>query len=90
MAQGGGKRMEIIGMGKLNVYYISYELKISNTEAGFASAFLTDATEEEFQELLDNYSSNNEDLNLGLFRSYVANNGYYCQGLEGEVLIPKA
>jgi hypothetical protein len=82
--------MEIIGIGKLNVYYINYKLKISNTKANFASAFLSNASEEEFQELLDNYSSNNEEPNLGLFRTYVANNGYYCQGLEGEVIIPKS
>ena len=81
--------MEILGMGKLNVYYISYRLKISNTEASFASAFLSNATEEEFKELLDNYKSNNDEPNLGIFREYMANNGYYCQGLEGEVLIPR-
>ncbi|MGB7967942.1 MAG: hypothetical protein WCF28_00060 [Methanobacterium sp.] len=81
--------MEITGMGKLNVYYVSYEIKISNTESRFASAFLSNATEEEFKELLDNYLSANEEPNLGLFRVYVSDNGYYCQGLEGEVLMPR-
>ena len=43
-------------MGKLNVFYISSELKIGDITTNIASAFLTSATESEFQELLDGQS----------------------------------
>ena len=75
-------------MGKLNIYYINSDLKIGNTVASIAQAYLSNATEEEFKGLLDSFLTNN-DLNSGLFMSYVAQNGYYCTVLEGEVLTPR-
>ncbi|MGB9978785.1 hypothetical protein [Methanobacterium sp.] len=75
-------------MGKLNVYYINSDLKIGNTVTSIASAYLSNATEDEFKGLLDSFLADNE-LNSGLFMSYVANNGYYCKVLDGEILTPR-
>jgi hypothetical protein len=76
-------------MGKLNVYYVSSELKIGTATTPITSAYFTNATETEFKELLDNYSSENEaDPHLSGFISYVTANGYYCTVLGKEVLNP--
>ncbi len=74
-------------MGKLNVFYISSELKIGDITTNIASAFLTSATESEFQELLDGQASD-ENFNTGLFMAYVAKNGHYCTVLDKELLNP--
>ncbi|MGZ7067309.1 MAG: hypothetical protein ACXVHT_03335 [Methanobacterium sp.] len=78
-----------MGMGKLNVYYVNSELKIGNTVTSIASAYFSNATEEEFKNLLDNFLANN-DFNSGLFMSYVAQNGYFCTVLDKEVLTPSS
>ncbi len=74
-------------IGKLNVFYISSDLKVGDTVINIASAFLTNAIETEFKDLLDNYVSDNK-YNNSLFMSYVAQNGYYCTVLDKEVLTP--
>lgn len=79
------RKMEI---GKLNVYYINNDLKIGDMVTSIAQAYLSNATEEEFKGLLDSFLADN-DLNSGLFMTYVAQNGYYCTVLEGEVLTPR-
>jgi hypothetical protein len=47
-------------MGKLNVYYVTSELNIGNTTTSITSAYFSNATEEEFKNLLDNFNGDNE------------------------------
>ncbi len=74
-------------IGKLNVYYISTDLKVGDIVTSIANAFLCSGTEDEFRDLLDNFLLDN-DFNSGLFMSYVARNGYYCTVIDKELLTP--
>lgn len=77
-------------MVKLNCFSIDPHLKFGKI---LPSAFFTNATQEEFKELLDNFISENEakddrEFNAGLFTSYVQKNGYYIMTLKRKVLLP--
>jgi hypothetical protein len=76
-------------MGKLNVYYVTSELNIGNTTTPITSAYFSNATEEEFRNLLDSFNRDNEsDTSLSGFLPFVTSNGYYCAVLGKEVLNP--
>jgi len=77
-------------MVKLNAFSIDPELKFGKI---LPSAFFTNATEEEFKELLDNFLLENElkdnrEFNAGFFTSYVQKNGYYIMTNKRAVLAP--
>ena len=72
-------------MGKLNSFYIDATVR--------PHAILTNATEEEFKELLENYLSENNsqdgrDFNILSFVNYVTKNGYYIKTGNHDLLSP--
>ncbi len=76
---------------KINCYCIDSELKSGKFDYAY---YWTDATEEEFKELLDGYLSENninEDKNFksGIFTAYVFQQGYYIHTRRDKVFRPK-
>ena len=71
----------VIRKGKLNSYFIDIN--------GNPVAIFTDATESEFNELLDNFISkiDGRKFRIGFFRNYVAESGYYIYYAQ-DPLIP--
>lgn len=66
-------------MGKLNTFYINSEQR----GEVIPSAYFTDATEDEFKELLDNFLSENDGkFNIIRFTGYVGQNGYYIMTIR--------
>ena len=79
---------EIIDVGELNTFYIDVMVRIKDLEAPIAAAFLTNASFSEFQDLPNQYLSENDDFNGGLFMRYLAKNGFYGHVIEGAPLSP--
>ena len=68
---------------------------MQHLNGGNASPYdiFTNATEEEFKELLENYLSENEsqdgpDFSVQRFRNYVAKNGFYIHTMRDKVFRP--
>lgn len=79
---------EIIEVGELNTFYIDVMVNIKGLEAPIASAYLTNASFSEFQDLLNRYLSENDEFNGGLFMRYLAKNGFYGHAFKGAPLSP--
>jgi hypothetical protein len=79
--------------GKLNVFFVDTELSWEPNKK-FNHAFFTNATEDEFNSLLDDYVSEIEsegsDFNINFFRNYVLKSGYYAYVEIYKVLPPYA
>ena len=74
MARGGN----IMEKGKLNCFFVDTELKWGKYNP---SVIFMNTTEDEFNELLDNFiseiESNGSDFNINFFRNYKLKSGYY-------------
>ncbi len=72
-----------IKKGKLNSYFIDVD--------GHPVAIFTDATESEFNKLLDNFMSeiDGRKFRIGFFKNYVAESGYYIYYAQDPVDPPQ-
>jgi len=75
----------------INCYCIDSELKSGKFDYAY---YWTDASENEFKELLDNYLSENriEDdskFKAGMFTAYIFQKGYYIHTRRDKVFRPK-
>ncbi len=74
--------------GKLNCFFIDTELKWDKYNP---SVIFMNATEDEFNELLENYiseiESQDQDFNINFFRNYILKNGYYAY-TEPHIILP--
>jgi len=78
--------------GKLYAFFIDTTLKWDKNQP---DAFFTNATEEEFYELLDNFIAENDangkdKLDTYQFKLYLAKSGYYVYAEFNKVLPPYA
>ncbi len=76
---------------RINCYCIDIELKTSKFDYAY---YWTDATEEEFKELLDNYLSENgiqddDKFKSGMFTAYVFQQEYYIHTRRDKVFRPR-
>ena len=82
--------MEMV-KGKLNCFFIDKELKWGKYNP---DVIFINATEEEFNELVENYVSEIEseggNFNINFFRNYVLKSGFYAYTKPNEVLPPYA
>ena len=80
-----------IEKGKLNCFFIDTQLKWDKYNPDI---IFMNATEEKFNELLDNFVSEMEsrgiDFNINFFRNYVIKSGYYAYTEPNKVLPPYA
>lgn len=74
--------------GKLNCFFIDTELKWDKYNP---SVIFMNATENEFNELLEKYiseiESHDQDFNINFFRNYALKNGYYAY-TEPHIILP--
>jgi hypothetical protein len=90
----GGNRMEM-EKGKLNCFFVDTQLKWGRYNP---DVIFINATEEEFNRLLDNYIAENiseieskgGNFNINFFRNYVLKSGYYAYTQPNKVLPPYA
>jgi hypothetical protein len=79
--------------GKLNVFFVDTELQWEPHKK-FNHAFFINATEEEFNSLMEGYvseiESEGQDFNINFFRNHALKSGYYCYVEIYEVLPPYA
>ncbi len=76
--------------GKLNYFYIDGEFR---GKYGYGITVLTDATESEFKELLENYLAENPDrdgkkFDHNKFAVYMAENGGFYHKIERDDIVP--
>ena len=72
---------------KINCYCIDPGIESGKPNPAY---YWTNAGEEEFKELLDNYlSENNSKFNDGTFTLYIIKNGYYIHTRRTHVFHPK-
>lgn len=64
------------------------ELKVGKTSTEIAQALLCSATEEELQDVVDEYLNNHEDPKIPELVMFLKNKGHYAIFLDSEVLIP--
>lgn len=67
--------------GKLNVFFVDTELAWEPNKKNSMAVFIN-ATEEEFNSLMESYvsdiESEGQEFNINFFRNYVLKSGYYC------------
>jgi len=77
--------------GKINWFFIDKELKWDKYNPDL---IYINATEDEFNELLENYvteiESEGKEFNINFFRNYVIKKGYYCETKPNYILPPYA
>ncbi len=77
--------------GKLNWFFIDTHLKWGKYNPDL---IYINATEEEFNDLLDKYvseiESEGKDFNINFFRNYVLKSGYYCSTEPNKIIPPYA
>lgn len=77
--------------GKLNCFFVDTQLKWGRHNP---DVIFMNATEEEFNELLDNFISEIEsqgnDFNINFFRNYVLKSGYYAYTQPNQIIPPYA
>jgi hypothetical protein len=77
--------------GKINWFFIDTRLKWDKYNPDL---IYINASEEEFNDLLENYvneiESEGKDFNLNFFRNYVLKNGYYCSTEPYNIIPPYA
>jgi hypothetical protein len=79
--------------GKLNVFFVDTELQWEPHKK-FNHAVFINATEEEFNSLMEGYvseiESEGKEFNINFFRNYALKSGHYCYVEIYEVLPPYA
>jgi hypothetical protein len=75
-----GNKMEMV-KGKLNVFFVDTELQWEPHKKN-STAVVINATEDEFNSLIESYvseiESEGQDFNINFFRNYALKSGYYC------------
>lgn len=64
------------------------ELKVGEISTEIAQALLCSATEEELQDVVDEYLNNHEDPKIPELVMFLKNKGHYATFLDSEVLVP--
>ncbi len=88
------KEIAEIKTGSLNLYYIdqiSEKRRESNKVSSpddLTIAILTDAKEEEFRMIFDKFIAENQYYDLQKFPFYMSKNGFYCIGLNKQLIFP--
>jgi hypothetical protein len=77
--------------GKLNWFFIDTRLKWGRYSPDL---IYINATEEEFNDLLNNYileiEAEDKEFNINFFRNYALKNGYYCSTEPNNITPPYA
>lgn len=67
--------------GKLNVFFVDTELQWEPHKQNSTAVFIN-ASEEEFNSLMESYvseiESEGQEFNINFFRNYTLRSGYYC------------
>jgi hypothetical protein len=79
--------MVVTEIGQLNTFYVNETIQIKDLETNIATAFLTNASLSQFQDLYNQFMSENDKFS-GLFMVYLAKNGFYATVLKEAVYSP--